>query len=201
MTQIYFVRHAQPDYRQGVDSTYYLSEEGMTDRLKAAEVLKNIHFDIAISSPYRRSIDTIQPIIDTQHLSLITDVRLRERDKGEGGNNHEMFRKRWADFEYHEEGGECLQSVQNRNIAALTDILKNYQNKIILIGTHGTALSTIINYYDSSFLCDGFMRIINYMPYVIRFDFDNEKFIKSKEIFFIEKDFHGVKTDETEDKQ
>ena len=37
MTGLYFVRHAQPDYRTGTDRTFSLSEEGMSDRLKALE--------------------------------------------------------------------------------------------------------------------------------------------------------------------
>ena len=33
---------------------------------------------------------------------IITDERLREREKGKNGNNYGMFQKRWADHEYHE---------------------------------------------------------------------------------------------------
>lgn len=43
--------------------------------------------------------------------------------KGPGGNEHGMFQKRWADHDYHEEGGESLRMVQERNIATLRDIL------------------------------------------------------------------------------
>ncbi len=194
MTQLYFVRHAQPDYRQGNNSTYGLSEEGMTDRLEAARVLENVRFDAAVSSPYRRSLLTIAPIVERQCLTLSTDFRLRERDNpGGGSNSHEMFRKRWNDFEFHEEGGECLRSVQERNIAAVNDMLRQYRDKIILVGTHGTALATIINYYEPSFLCDGFLRIIDYMPYVLRFDFDNETYLSREELCYVEKAFHGVK--------
>lgn len=60
--------------------------------------------------------------------------------------------------------------VQERNIAALSDILKNNRNKNIVIGTHGTALSTILNYYDNSYNCDSFLRIIDWMPYIIELE-------------------------------
>ena len=47
--------------------------------------------------------------------------------------------------------------VRERNIAALTDILIENQNKSeetsIVTGTHGTALSTILNYYDREYYC------------------------------------------------
>lgn len=193
MTQLYFVRHAQPSYRLGTDSTYALSEEGRQDRMKAAELLYSVSFDAAVSSPYRRSIETIRPLIDAQRLSLETDDRLRERDKGEGSNHHEMFRRRWADFSYHEKDGECLADVQTRNMAAVNDILKKYCDKTVLIGTHGTALSTIIHYYDHSFGFSGFMRIIDYIPYVIRFDYEGQTFVGMEELLYVAKEYHGVK--------
>ncbi len=193
MTHLYFVRHAQPDYRTGENSTFRLSEAGRQDRLKAAEALKNVCFNAAVSSPYRRSIETIQPIIDAQTLTLTTDIRLRERDNtGGSGNSPEMFRKRWADFSFCEEGGESLHSTQQRNIAALYDILKEHENENVLIGTHGTALSTIIHYFDSSFGYEQFMRIINWMPYVLRMDFDGMTLKGTEELFYLEKPFHGV---------
>ncbi len=70
--------------------------------------------------------------------------------------------------------GESLSEVQKRNIAALQSVLKTYQGKNIVIGTHGTALSTIINYYDKDFgYCD-FQRIKKLMPWVVRMEFDLE---------------------------
>ena len=41
--------------------------------------------------------------------------------------------------------------VQKRNIDALNQVLYTYNDKNIGIGSHGTALSTIINDFDSSF--------------------------------------------------
>ncbi len=194
MTSLYFVRHAQPDYRTGVDSTYALSAEGIEDRMQACNTLKDIRLDVCVCSPYRRSIDTVIPIVQGHNLEIITDIRLRERDKGKGiSNTHEMFRKRWKDFSFCEEGGESLSECQKRNIEAVKDILKKYENKNVLIGTHGTALSTIINYYDDSFGIEYFLRIINYMPYVVRLDFINDKFAGMEELAFVEKEFHGQK--------
>ena len=102
-----------------------------------------------------------------------------------------MFKKRWADFSYHEEGGESLGECQKRNIEAIGDILEKYDGKSILIGTHGTALSTIINRYDASFGLEAFMRIINYMPYVVRMDFEGKEYIGMEELAFVAKKFHG----------
>jgi 2,3-bisphosphoglycerate-dependent phosphoglycerate mutase len=68
--------------------------------------------------------------------------------------------------------GECLQDVQERNISALQKVLNRYAGKNIVVGSHGTALSTIINYYDHSFGYSDFERIKNVMPWIVEFVFD-----------------------------
>ena len=135
---------------------------------------------------------------------IITDERLREREKGLNGNNHGMFQKRWADHNYHEEGGESIAMVQKRNIEALNEILSDNTDKDIVIGTHGTALSTILNFYDNNFGCEDFLRIIDWMPYIIELDFESScnemesecpiysfKLIAKQEHCYIEKEFKG----------
>lgn len=192
MTVLYFVRHAQPDYRQGVNSTFVLSEEGMNDRMRAAEVLEGVRFDRAVSSPYTRSVLTIMSIVESKGLELTFDERLRERDN-QGGNTRDMFRRRWADFDFHEEGGESLGSTQERNVAAVRDILSKYEGETVLVGTHGTALSTIINHYRPEFGFEQFMRIIDFMPYILRMDFEGQTLTGMEELFSLHKEFHGVK--------
>lgn len=192
ITGLYFVRHAQPDYRQGVDSTYVLSDEGRTDRQCVTEVLRDIRLDAAVSSPYRRSIETIQPCAEEHALIIHTDLRLRERDKGTGNpNTPEMFRKRWEDMHYCEKDGECLAACQKRNIEAVQEILDTYAGKNVLVGTHGTALSTILHYYDPSFGYKDFMRIIDFMPYVICMRFDGKQYCGYEELTYIHKKYHG----------
>ncbi len=147
---------------------------------KSIDTFKNIHIDAAFSSPYLRSVKTIEKTAEMHGLKIHTDMRLRERGKGNNGNNMEMFRRRWSDFDYHEDGGESLRSVQARNISALFDILDAYSDKSIMIGTHGTALSTILNYFDADFGCADFLRIIDFMPYIIRFNFCGKECVAKK---------------------
>ena len=45
-------------------------------------------------------------------------------------------------------------------------------NENILIGTHGTALSTIINYYDKSFDYKSFNKIKDIMPLIVVIKFE-----------------------------
>ena len=156
MTKIYFVRHAQPEHAWEDDRTRPLTGEGKKDSAIVFEFLKDKHIDAFYSSPYKRSMDTIADSADFFGKDIITDEDLREREKGENGNNHGMFQKRWDDHDYHEEGGESIAMVQKRNMRALTEILRDNIDKEVVVGTHGTALSTILNFYDKSFSCVDF---------------------------------------------
>ena len=90
-----------------------------------------------------------------------------------------------------ENGGETLNMVQSRNIAELNDILEDNPEKAIVVGTHGTALSSILKYYDDTFDCESFLRIINWMPFIIELDFDGKRCVGKTECLFIPKVFHS----------
>lgn len=70
--------------------------------------------------------------------------------------------------------------MQERNISALKEVLKKYEGKNVAIGSHGTALSTVINYYDPSFGYEQFQKIKGLMPWIVRFRFEVEKLIDIK---------------------
>lgn len=191
MTKVYFVRHAQPEFSWKDDRTRPLTEEGTQDAAMVLEFFKDKKIDCFYCSPYKRSLDTIAEAAAFFGKEILTDERLREREKGPNGNNHGMFQKRWADHEYHEEGGESIAMVQKRNMEALYEILSENKGKEIVIGTHGTALSTILNFYDSSFGCEDFLRIIDWMPYIIELDFEDGKQVGWQEHGHVEKEFKG----------
>ena len=191
MTNIYFVRHCKPDSTWADDRTRPLTEEGLSDSEKVMEVLKDKNIDVFISSPYKRSYDTIKKAADFYGKTIQTDERLRERKAGNNGNNHEMFKKRWADLSFAEEDGESIGEVQKRNIQALNEILQNHKDKTIAIGTHGTALSSILNYYDPSFNAESFMSIVDLMPYIICLSFEGTELISKEEVFSIYKEYKG----------
>ena len=79
--------------------------------------------------------------------------------------------------------------VQKRNMRALTEILRDNIDKEVVVGTHGTALSTILNFFDKSFGCDDFLRIVDRMPYVIELDFEGDELVGKVEHCYVFKEF------------
>ncbi len=191
ITRVFFVRHAQPEHAWNDDRTRPLTSEGLEDSKRVAEIFSEVHIDYFYSSPYKRSIDTIKEAAGTRNMKIMTDEKLREREKGQGGNEFGMFQKRWDNLDYHEAGGESIRMVQKRNIEVLLDILKKHENKNIVVATHGTALSSILNYFEPSFCCNDFLRIIDFMPYIIRLDFNGIELMGNEELLIIEKDYKG----------
>ena len=191
LTTVYFVRHAKPDHSLRKDEQRPLSAEGLQDRLAALEFLKDKPVDAIYSSPYPRSYDTVAPVAAHFGLTIQTDDRLRERQPGPIGNTRELMRRRWADHDFHEEGGESLSSVQERNVAGLYDILDANPGRTLVIGTHGTALSTILNHFDPDFGFEDFWRIIDWMPYVLELAFAGRELVGKRECLHVYKEYKG----------
>lgn len=189
MTRVYFVRHAQPEHSWGEDRTRPLTAEGKADAKVVVDFFRDKRVDAFYCSPYQRSIDTISETANFYGKDINIDERLRERKAGLGANNRVMFQKRWADHDYHEEEGESLHMVQRRNIEALFEIVWRNKDKNVVIGTHGTALSTILNYYNHEFNCESFLRIIDWMPYIIELDFEGTELVGLQEHIHVEKKF------------
>ena len=191
MTRLFFVRHAQPQHSWKDDRTRPLTAEGMQDTNKVLEFFRNVPLDIVYSSPYRRSVDTIKSAAEYWQKEIHTDERLRERESGTNGNGREMIQKRWADFDYHEPGGESIAMAQKRNVATVMEILEQNPGKTVMIGTHGTALSSILNYLEPDLGCEDFFRMIDWMPYILELDFEGKTYLGKKEHFFIHKQFEN----------
>ena len=175
MTIVYFVRHAEPNYNNHDDMSRELTNKGLQDRQLVTNFLSDKHIDIVLSSPYIRAIETVAHFAETKKLKIETVEDFRERKiDSEWIADFDTFCKRqWEDFDYKLSDGETLKQVQTRNIKALNKVLEVYSGKNIVIGSHGTALSTIINYYDNTFGYYDFERIRNVMPWVVKFIFEN----------------------------
>ena len=173
MTNIYFVRHAEPNYNNHDDLTRELSAKGMKDRALVTDFLADRQVDVVLSSPYKRAVDTVAHFASLQDLPITTihDFRERKVDSSWIDDFDAFTRNQWADFNYKLTDGETLAEVQKRNIAALQEVIEHHRGKTVVIGSHGTALSTIVNYFAPQFGIAEFTRIKSIMPWIVRFSF------------------------------
>lgn len=82
MRKVYFVRHAEPDFSNHNDLLRELTPKGWADRQKVTEFLcdKNIH--LVVSSPYKRSVDTIGDFAEKYDHDIEMFEDFRERKIG-----------------------------------------------------------------------------------------------------------------------
>lgn len=174
MTTVYFIRHAEPNYQNHDDQTRELSPKGLQDRKLVTAFFSDKDVDAVLSSPYRRAVDTVADFAQARNLPIATIWDFRERKVGGTWieDFHDYCQYQWMDFDYKRSGGESLREVQRRNIRALNAVLDDYKDKTVIVGSHGTALSTIIHYYDHTFGYEDFKKIR--MPWIVKFQFDHK---------------------------
>ena len=184
MTQLYFIRHAQPNFENHKDSERELSPKGRKDCALVTEFLLDKNISAVYSSPFRRAVDTLGEFAALRGLPIriLDDFRQRRVDSGWIEDFTAFSRRQWEDFSYRLSGGECLREVQARNLRALRRVLRECPDASVAVGTHGTALSTLLNAYDPGFGHADFERIKTLMPWAVHFTFFGEECAGIEEI-------------------
>lgn len=188
MTTVYFVRHAQTDYSNPIDKDRVLTEEGLECRFKARDYLISQHADRQplhiYSSDFRRAIDTIRPFADYVGMDIIPSEAFREWSVVAPEEDYYILCERaWADFDYRWKDCETMREVQRRNVNKLLELVKKHKNETVVIGSHGTALSTVINYFHPQYGYKDLLRIMELKPWIVRFEFNDMMFSSYKEVF------------------
>lgn len=150
MIKIYIVRHGQTNWNEkglmqgNTDIT--LNEIGLKQANKAKEDLKDIKFDICISSPLKRALETARIITDNR-CKIILDDLLLERGMGDfEGKDYRLYKK--YDFYNYEQnlsiyGVESIKALLNRTKIFLDKMKKEYQNKTVLIVSHAATIRSL----------------------------------------------------------
>jgi len=128
-----------------IEKGSHLTDLGKEETILSAESLKDKNIDLIISSPYYRTLETskiIAPLLNLKEEDILTDARLGEMQvlSYEGKNwdeYHKDFPKTLENFDKKNEGDESYKDVQTRAMNFLFDIEEKYQDKNILIVTHG----------------------------------------------------------------
>lgn len=145
MRNIYFVRHSIRDFVEKEDAKVQLTEEGSV----LADSLKHYFIDKEIteifSSPYLRTMATIEPTAYYLGLEINEVFDFRERCVGNWVEDFEAYSKvSWENFDYQNSNGESLNQVLERVSSAFEHVLRCSKGNIIICG-HGTALAVLFN--------------------------------------------------------
>lgn len=154
--KLYLVRHGQTDANvshlfNGINEKD-LTEFGVEQAKQLIPEIEKLPLDLIISSPLKRTVHTAQ-ILNCKNIELITDKRLIERDYKDLTLKPISFIKNKDSLydlgSYEEiEGIESFQSMYDRIESFIKEIKFNYNNKNILIVTHGDVIVAIKMYIE-----------------------------------------------------
>lgn len=160
---LYLIRHGETDYNKAKKIQGHcdiaLNDYGRELARVTAAGLADIPFDIIFTSPLVRASETARIIAGDRNIPIVEDIRIQEIGFGEyeglcsgkqGYNipDNKAFWNFFFDTENYQvpPGGESFEEVIQRTGEFITEIINNeeYQDKTILISTHGCALKAIL---------------------------------------------------------
>ena len=148
LTTICLIRHGETDWNkegrlQGREDIE-LNEAGKLQAAKCAEYLSRSHWDEVVSSPLKRALQTAKIIKNRLNLYEIQEVySFIERDYGEGsGLTKEERDARFPDGVVA--GVEDNNTLAERTMNAMIDIVESYRGKRVIIISHGSAINSIL---------------------------------------------------------
>ncbi|MEI7709412.1 MAG: class I tRNA ligase family protein [bacterium] len=126
----------------------HLTPNGVSQVKATAQSLKGEKFDLVFVSPFMRTRETLGILKDTLGFTdeqIVFDKRLGELDAGDFEGKpwdeyRSMFKNERQRFLDPIHGGESLQDVKKRMGDVLYEFEEKYQNKNILIVSHGAPL-------------------------------------------------------------
>lgn len=160
--KVIIVRHGQTDhnknnYCQGSIDTI-LNEEGIKQAKELKEKFKNINIDAVFSSPLKRALETAK--IAMPDKEILIDERIKERHLGlyEGAFSKTISFEEYGHYHLNKKdnGVEQIKDLYERISSFFNELKTNYENKTVLIVTHG-AVYNVIYYYIHGIPEDGIL--------------------------------------------
>ncbi|GAF15279.1 LOW QUALITY PROTEIN: phosphoglycerate mutase family 2 [Bacillus sp. JCM 19045] len=159
MTIIYLVRHAESPHLFGQERTRGLTEAGWTATKAVTKCLEEEQIDAVVSSAYTRAVQTVEGIAVKKGPVQTYEGLIERPIKGLDYKlpEQELFdaiERSFADPDYCLPGGETMREAQDRSIPIMRELLSNYKDGTIVLGTHGTIMTVILHYFDSNYAFD-----------------------------------------------
>ena len=130
------VRHAQSSGGEHANAERPLSQQGREDALKLARNLVSLEIEAIYSSPFRRALETVEPLCKATGLEVMIRSDLRESEKGEE-----------------------LPEVRKRMVSAVADIARDNEGSRIVVCTLGGTTWGLISHYCADFGHDQYLEI------------------------------------------
>lgn len=185
-TFVYMVRHGESP-KKGNDRTRGLTKKGYLDAKRVTDILKDKEIDVIASSPYIRSILTVEQLAQQIGEEVLVFEDLKEKIFSLGNNRVPdkelvpLLEKSFAESNFSLEGGESNADCQKRAIKVLKELLETFRDKKIVIGTHGAVMTLMMQYFDSAYDLD-FLHSTS-KPDIYRMEFNEKVLVNVQRIW------------------
>lgn len=153
--RLYAARHGQTGWnaqnRVCGRTDLPLTETGIGQAEKLAEMAKPLSLDLIISSPMLRARQTSRIVSEACGVPVIVDERLIEQDYGiyEGVDRRDAgFLENKSHFALRYPGGESMMQVAHRVYGLLEDVKKEHDGKAVLLVCHGGVCRIINTFFE-----------------------------------------------------
>lgn len=146
--EFYIMRHGESNHNVECieecerDPNNHLTELGKK-QVEDAKKKLNVDFDIIISSPYPRTIETAEILANGKEVIIdehFREIELGIYNKQKGSKIFEDLGISYLKFKTKIGGGESHGDVMNRMMRGIYDLEEKYEDKKILIVTHGAPM-------------------------------------------------------------
>ncbi len=151
---IYVIRHGQTDWNKEKRllslKDLPLNNTGIEQCKEAEKLVKNLNYDLVISSPMIRTKQTTE-IVNSKKTPVIYDDRIVERNARslEGAYVSTFdYTAYWTVGKDKEFDSETIEECQERVYSFLDEIKEKYKGKNILLVTHNGICRIIYTYFN-----------------------------------------------------
>ena len=155
-TVVYMVRHGESP-KEGNERIRGLTEKGYLDAQHVTDIFKDEKIDAVVSSPYIRSILTVEKIAQQIGQKVLVFEDLKERIFSSEDNRVTdkelvpLLEKSFSEPTFSLEGGESNADCQKRATKVLKELLDTFRDKKVVIGSHGAVMTLMMGYFDSTY--------------------------------------------------
>lgn len=149
MKKIYLIRHCEAE---GQPAEASLTDNGFKQANELSNFFHDVSIDRIISSPYKRAVQTVEPLAKGMNLEIEKNELLTERVLSNQNLSDwlEKLEATFEDLEMKFEGGESSNEAMKRIVIVIEEVLNSeVQNTIIV--THGNLLSLLLKHYNHHF--------------------------------------------------
>jgi uncharacterized phosphatase len=166
-SEIVLIRHGETDWN--VDRRYQgtsdrpLNEQGFRQAEALAETMRGEEWDAIVSSPLKRAWDTALSLARTLGMNddlLIPDPRLMERSYGVA-EGHTLAEREQLFPGEEWEGLETHADLNARSMGAIEDYIHRFPNQRLVMVTHGTWITSVLEVLTQGELGYGKSVILN----------------------------------------